>query len=235
MALPKINLPISKLTLPVSNMDIEIRPFTVKEEKIFLAAKESNDTDQVVLALRQLLGNCIVSDKVKVDELSLIDVQYIMIKLRAISISNIIDIQVKNPDNPKDLINIEINLNDLQYEKNEEHTSLIKLNEDLVVQMGYPKLRHSKMLEGNLDDPDAVLALLRDCIESIATKEEVHNPSDYTIKELDEFIENLDLHSFNKIQKFFETAPRLFYKKEYTFKSGETKTLEVQGTSAFFT
>ena len=54
MALPKINLPISELTLPSNGAKIKYRPFTVKEEKILLVAQESGETENEVLAMKQI-------------------------------------------------------------------------------------------------------------------------------------------------------------------------------------
>jgi len=38
--LPKIDVPLYSITLPLSNKKIKIRPFLVKEEKILLMAME---------------------------------------------------------------------------------------------------------------------------------------------------------------------------------------------------
>ena len=59
MALPKINQPLFSLTIPSTKAKIKYRPFTVKEEKILLIAQESGDSDQTVLAIKQIINNCI--------------------------------------------------------------------------------------------------------------------------------------------------------------------------------
>ena len=45
--LPKIDIPIYELKLPLTNKTIRFRPFLVKEEKILLMAMEANDPDSV--------------------------------------------------------------------------------------------------------------------------------------------------------------------------------------------
>ena len=56
--LPKIDVPIYELTLPLTKKTVRFRPFLVKEEKILLMAMESNENDTVILAVKQILNNC---------------------------------------------------------------------------------------------------------------------------------------------------------------------------------
>ena len=44
---------------------------------------------------------------------------------------------------------------------------------------------------------------------SIMDGVEMHNPADYTEKELDDFLNSLSTEQFQKIQKFFDTMPKL--------------------------
>ena len=46
MSLPKIDAPIFETILPSTGEKIHFRPFTVKEEKILLIAKEAADEEQ---------------------------------------------------------------------------------------------------------------------------------------------------------------------------------------------
>ena len=43
MALPKIDVPVHEITLPIAKKLLRYRPFLVKEQKILLMAGESND------------------------------------------------------------------------------------------------------------------------------------------------------------------------------------------------
>ncbi len=60
--LPKIDVPIYELTLPLTKKLIRFRPFLVREEKILLMAMESEDADSVLLAVKQILTNCCLDD-----------------------------------------------------------------------------------------------------------------------------------------------------------------------------
>ena len=59
MPLPKIATPTYELTLPSSNKKIKFRPFLVKEEKILILAMESQDTKQIVNAVKDIISHCI--------------------------------------------------------------------------------------------------------------------------------------------------------------------------------
>ncbi len=73
MALPQANVAKYELTLPSQQKKIKYRPFLVKEEKILLIAQESQDLDQIILAIKQIIGNCF--EKIDVDSLSTFDIE----------------------------------------------------------------------------------------------------------------------------------------------------------------
>ena len=60
MALPKISHPTFELTLPSNGKKIKLRPFLVKEEKVLLMASQSEDTDEILNSLKQVISNCII-------------------------------------------------------------------------------------------------------------------------------------------------------------------------------
>jgi hypothetical protein len=89
--LPKIDVPIYEITLPLLQKKVKIRPFRVKEEKILLMAMESEDDAAVLLAIKQIVNNCCVDD-MDVDSLPVLDLEYMFLQLRARSIGEIIDL-----------------------------------------------------------------------------------------------------------------------------------------------
>ena len=88
MALPKIDSAIHSTTLPSNNQTVKYRPFLVKEEKILMTAQESRDEEAILDAVRQILGNCVVSPKkFDVDNLPMFDIEWLFIRLRAVSVN----------------------------------------------------------------------------------------------------------------------------------------------------
>ena len=73
------------------------------------------------------------------------------------------------------------------------------------------------------------------CIEQVYTQEESWATSDCTKKEMHEFLDQLDSKQFKKIEKFFETMPKL----SHTFKITNPNTkvesdITLEGLNAFF-
>ena len=60
MPLPKISTPSYELVLPSSKKKIKFRPFLVKEEKILILAMESEDTQQIASAVKDVIKSCIL-------------------------------------------------------------------------------------------------------------------------------------------------------------------------------
>ena len=59
--LPKIDLPTYSITLPISKIEIKFRPYLVKEQKLLSMAKQAEDKNALVDAIKQILINCTVN------------------------------------------------------------------------------------------------------------------------------------------------------------------------------
>ena len=82
-----------------------------------------------------------------------------------------------------------------------------------------------------------MLEVISGCIAQIYEKngEKTYDPKDQTQKELTEFVEQLNTKQFKKVQKFFETMPKL--KHEITIKNPKTKkesNITLTGLNDFF-
>ena len=63
MALPKLNdAPKYSVQVPSLQKTIRFRPFLVKEEKVLLLAMESENTDDILLAILDTVQACIADD-----------------------------------------------------------------------------------------------------------------------------------------------------------------------------
>ena len=85
MPLPILETPTYELTIPSTKMNVEYRPFLVKEEKMLLVAQESKNQKEMLRAMKKLVDVCLFK-KVDVDKLALFDLEYIFIKLRSKSV-----------------------------------------------------------------------------------------------------------------------------------------------------
>ena len=92
--LPQVKTITYPATLPSSKKKVKIRPFDGAEEKMLLTAKETQDSEIVTDTIFQIINNCVVSD-VDFDSLPMVDIEYLFLKIRAVSVSDIIEIILK--------------------------------------------------------------------------------------------------------------------------------------------
>ena len=230
MALPKIKHPTYNFTIPSTKKKVNVRPFTVQEEKILLMAKSSDKTEDIVASVKQIIRNCII-DPVDVDQLATFDIEYLFVKLRSKSIGEVVDLVYKDPDTEEE-IKFKINLEDVEVKYDPDHSNKIMLNNDVGVVMKYPTLNDVKQVEMESDDENSILNVLINCIDKIFDDEKVY--SDFSKDELIDFIDNLPIESMNEIKKFFDTMPVLIHNVTLTNKNGDTREITLKGLNSFF-
>ena len=213
MPLPKISTPTYELTLPSSNKKIKVRPFLVKEEKILIIAMETQDTKQIVNAIKDILGKCILTRGIKVEKLSTFDIEYLFLNIRGKSVGEQIEVMVTCPDDGKTQVPTLINIDSIKVQRSDDHETDIKLDDTYTLRMKYPSLNEfiKSNFAGGVDDMnvDDTFDLIASCIEQVYSEEESWSSADCTKKELKDFLEQLDSKQFKNIEKFFETMPKL--------------------------
>jgi len=230
MALPKIKHPTHSITIPSTQKRVNFRPFTVQEEKLLLMAKSSENTDDIIGTVKQVIQNCII-EPIDVEKLAIFDIEYIFIKLRAKSVGEIVDLEYNDPDNNEN-IKFKINLDDIEVKRSEGHINKFNLFDNIGVVMRYPTLEEIKAVEEAGKD-EAVFTMLLKCIDKIYDDDTVYE--EYTEKELQDFINTLPMDSMNSIQKFFETMPSVEHTVKLKNKNGEIKEVVLKGINSFFT
>ncbi len=230
--LPKIQNPIFELKLPSSGEKIKYRTFTVKEEKILLIAQETNDIDQSILSIRQVVNNCLI-DK-SVDDLSMFDLEYVLLTLRSKSVDNAVMFAIKDPDT-NERIELELDLNDVKVTKDETHSKEIKVTDDFVLYMRYPTINEFlDLMKAGQDDANANFAIMINCMDKLVGNDEVYKFSEFTPAEIEAFAEDLDSIAVKKLKHFFETMPTLRHEMKYKNKNGDEKTFVIEGMQTFF-
>ena len=238
MPLPKIATPVYELELPSTGQTIEYRPFLVKEEKVLVIALESEDTKQITSAIKNVIKNCIRTKGVKVEDLPTFDIEYLFLNIRGKSVGEEIEVNVTCPDDGVTQVPITINLDDIQVQKNEEHSNRIKVDDNIMMEMKYPSL--DQFIKNNFDfeDKNAMdqsFDLIATCIDKIFTEEEVWAVEDCSKKEIVEFLEQMNSSQFKEIEKFFETMPKLSHSiKVKNPKTKKENTVVIEGLAGFF-
>ena len=195
MPLPKIVTPTYHLELPSSGETIQYRPFLVKEEKVLVIALESEDTKQITTAIKTVLKNCIQTKGIKVEQLPTFDIEYLFLNIRGKSVGETVDVNVTCPDDEVTTTKVTIDLDDIQVQKNEEHTTQIKLDDSIMMELKYPSLE--QFIKSNFDfsdqnQMDQSFQLIASCIDKIYTEDEVWSTSDCSKKEVKEFLESMN-------------------------------------------
>lgn len=232
MALPKIDLPIFETVIPSSKETIKYRAYTVKEEKILLVAQESKDPSQEVMAMKQVVNNCLI-DK-NIEDLSMFDLEYMHLMLRSKSVDNTVDFTIKDPDTEEE-VKVSMNLDEVQLLEQEDHTSEVPVNDDYTLYLKYPNIdAFVKIVTMSPEDPLVSYFIMINCLDKLASEDEVHYFKDHTEEEIDTFMESLSGDVIKRIQKFFETMPRLRHEMKYKNKNGDEKTFVIEGMRSFF-
>lgn len=234
MGLPKIEMPLFELTVPSTKEKIKYRPYTVKEEKILLIAQESKDFNQMMLAIEQLLTNCIMDGVSDVSKLAMFDIEFIMMAVRARSVNNVIEFRIKDPDNG-DPVDLEFDIEELEVEFPEKDYSTIVVSEDYVIKMRYPSIKEmAKLQELNDATTETLFDIIMSCVDSVINGEQVYKLSDFSQKEVAEFIDELPKTAVDSMRDFFDYMPRLRYEAKWTNKDGEEKKADIEGLETFF-
>ena len=212
MPLPKIATPTYELELPSTGETIKYRPFLVKEEKLLVIALESEDTKQITNAIKAVLKSCVLTKGVKVEQLPTFDIEFLFLNIRGKSVGEDLEVNVTCPDDDETQVPVTIYLDDIEVQKDDNHSNKIKLDDTIMMELKYPSL--DQFIKNNFDfneknAMDQSFDLIATCIDKVYTEDEVWATSDCTKKEIKDFLESMNSSQFKDIEKFFETMPKL--------------------------
>lgn len=231
MTLPKIDQPLFDLIIPSTGKKIAFRPFLVKEEKILLIAQSGGD-GEIIRAIKQIINNCVIED-INVDDLATFDLEYMFLKLRAKSVNNLIKLSYRDNEDDE-LYDFEVDLDTIEVEIPKDINSKIKINETVGMTMKYPSAGISDKISEFENEVELLTFFITNCIDTIYDEETVYVANDYSAKDLNEFLDSLDVSTFDKIREFFEKIPKMRHTINYTNKLGNERTIELSSIRDFF-
>ena len=238
MPLPKIATPTYSMVLPSLEKEINYRPFLVKEEKLLVLALETEDTKQITTAIKAVLKNCVLTKGIKVETLPTFDIEYLFLNIRGKSVGEDIEVMVTCPDDGKTQVPALINIDSIKVQKSEDHESDIKLDDTYTLRMKYPSLTEFiKNNFGAIDEMsvDDTFDLIASCIDQVYSEEESWASEECTKKELTSFVESLNSSQFKKVEKFFETMPKLSHTVKVTNPNTNVESeIKIEGLQNFF-
>ncbi len=238
MPLPKITTAEYELKLPSNGKTVKYRPFLVREEKILILSLESQDQKQISNAVKQVLKECVLTKGIKIDTLPSFDIEYLFLNIRGKSVGETIELIVTCGDDGVTEVPVTVSIDDIKVVKDDDHSTDIELADGYTVKMKYPSL--SQFVETNFQDDEKnqvekSFNIVAQSIDMVYNDEEMFSASECTKKELKEWVESLTSEQFQKIEKFFDTMPKLKHTLKVTNpKTSKENTIELEGLTDFF-
>lgn len=239
MALPQLEYPTFDITIPSTKKKMKFRPFTVGEEKLLLLGQQSKEPKDMYDAIKQVVTSCSINP-INLDELAPFDFDYIFLKLRAQSVSNIVDVKYIDPED-EEKYDVKIDLNDVEINYPEGTADpVVQLDDKTKVKLRYPTMKMMDEILNNLEKEEEVTPsmivdqLVTKAIDMIVSGDDIYPASESTPEELLKFVNSIPREPYNKIRKFFEMTPQLKHTVSYTTKAGTVRSIELNGLTDFF-
>jgi len=242
MPLPKIKHPTFTIKLLLSQKELQIRPMLVKEEKILLIAKESGEPADIFAAVKQVCNNCLIT-KFDINTLSLIDLEYLFIKIRSVSVSNVTKVSYKDLEDEQ-VYDFDVDLDKIELKWAAEKVEPeFKINDTVTMMMRFPPATlydSAQALLSEKSTTESAETIFINSIDAIFEQENgkkivVYPSKDVSPEQLKEFVEQLDVETYEKLKQFVASAPSLYYKIEYENKKGSKRVIELTTLNDFFT
>lgn len=219
MTLPKIAVKTYNVKLPICNKTIKIRPFTVKEQKILLMTTSEvegevtgENRSHLISNFLEVLQSCVSGDY-DLMELSVSDFIFLMVKLREFSVGEDIKLAYKCPcgESVSPLMVLK-NMKVKNIKKGSNYEKEFKISPEVMIKLRPPMVKESMMMTDTKLGDDLSTAILASCIKEISDSETVYDTSEYSTKELNEFVDGFPVEKLKDIQQYFESLPYPYIK-----------------------
>ena len=231
MGLPIQSTPTYTCVLPSEGREIKYRPFLVKEQKILTIARESEDQKQIFSAVKDLL-EAVTTPPVVCNDLAVIDLEYLFLKVRAVSVGETSKVSTKcDVIDCKGSVELTVNLNDIEV-VGDTKDDTVMINDSVGIVLSAPAVKNVQGLDGGEAD---ALALIIKSIKQVFDGDELYEASDMSEKDMTEFVESLTFPQLQMLTEYFDSLPKLSHEVEGKCNicdSTTTRTLE--GINSFF-
>ena len=225
-------VPVYTMTLPLSGMVVKYRPFVVREEKILLIALQSNNPNQIIDAIRNIVLAC-TENRVDTKKVAAADSNYAMLQIRARSVGEEVR-PIVICSNCSGKTPIKINIDRVQVTKTEKEqlSPNIKISEDITLIMRFPTIHD---LDVTKDETSMLFSLLYSCIDKVMYKDKIYDRGDVQEEDIVLFADNLLPDQFKKISEFLESAPTVLYEFSFNCPNCKSKVkVSLENISDFF-
>lgn len=235
MQLPKIDYPTISIEVPSTKKTALFRPMLVKEEKLLLMAKISEEETDILTAIKQVVINCCLDTTLDIDKLPLFALEYLFIRLRGFSIGDSIKVSYRDLEDNKSY-DFEVDLKKVEIKYPEVNDNKIAITPTSGIVMKYPSSSiYSDKTFLQAEGEESFYRLIVRCIDQVYDADNVYEGKDFDEAAILEFIELMDIKSFEKVREFMTNLPSLYYKLEYKNENGSEREIELRSLSDFFT
>lgn len=221
---------------------IKVRSMLLKELKLLMLAKEGGSEDQTII---QVLQQCILTDDIDVELLPTFEVELIFIQLIALSkgssFSEVAFICQNEVDNKicGHKVKTRVNLKNVKLDRDISKENLIKVNDQMVLEMRYPSILERKYfaaVKTELEAHSKLIDMCLNCVKTIKANEQTLVVGvDIQKEELVELLELVSVDTFERITGFIETTPSVHTHIALKCpKCGYEAAMELKGLADFF-
>lgn len=204
---------------------LTIMPFTVAQEAIVLQVKDSDDPQEQLVAIKQLIEGC-VKEKIDIDSLPTFVLEELFIRLREISVGEIVPLNyqckakyTRVDEESKEeitetcnsLVEFKFDLREFKLKESENHNNIVMVTDTIGIKLRYPTLDNLADFDVSSDENELYIS----CIESVFEGDEVHPASESSHDELMTFFKSLSSSQKSAIAKtFLYTMPKLHFETD---------------------
>lgn len=239
MALPTI--PTPQFTIKKSKFlkqSITMRPFLVGEETILLQVKDSEDTNEIMGAIKQVINRCIEEPKnFNVDNAPSFILELMFLRLRQHSNGEVVELNYRCKNEVGESVcnhefQTQLDLRDTDIHEQEGHTNTFDVGGGIGISLKYPTLA----LAESLTNPEDWVETIAKSIETVYSGDDVWLASDHTEDELMKFASGISSKTKAEIQeKFYNRIPTVrSVLKTKCPKCGHVHTIELNGLQDHF-
>lgn len=221
------------LIIPSTGQEILVRRYTVREEKILLSAQEGGTKKEMMLAVAQLVQNCVVSPEAfDATSLATFDLEYLFIKLFSISMNEIINVMYDEKyEYSIDLRDVVVR--GLKEKKEDFH---VVLEDGTTLLLRYPRAASVLFNVPETDDEaEITLWYAAACLEALIHPETSEVTEFVSLEQAYEYILDMTPRDFKKLSPFLN-MPHVYYELEHVNQeTGEKATIAFRSLESFFT
>lgn len=206
MALPKLIHPRNKIKVPSTGDILEFEPFTTQDEKaIILLDKSSSLYDKSRLQL-EIIQKCCKTEGFDFSTLSCVEITYLFLHLRKISVSGILELSATCTECGED-IHISLGIDDIQFDSEKLKPLKININTvdgPYIVTVSQITVEDLKYIDGENIKFEDMAVVLRSMM-----KPDGNDIIEFTQDEKIELFNQLDATTAQKIVDYVNDSPKL--------------------------